>query len=103
MKIVTKNKHVTFGTETNHLEMDNGDIITGCTEFKYLVSIFTKEGRYTKNIRHRVTQTGKNNRCIKWGMVVIGSDKNRKLTIYCSVVRSVQMYRAETDGLLQRG
>jgi hypothetical protein len=43
----------------NHLEMDNGDIITGCTEFRYLGTIFTKDGSETKNIRHRVTQARK--------------------------------------------
>ena len=46
---------MSLGTGTNRLELDNGDIITGCTEFKYLGSIFTKDGRDTKNIRHRVT------------------------------------------------
>ena len=28
--------------------MDNGDIINGCTEFRYLGTIFTKDGRDTK-------------------------------------------------------
>jgi len=41
------------------LELDNGDIITGCTEFRYLGYIFTKDGRDTKNIRHRITQLRK--------------------------------------------
>jgi len=39
--------------------MDNGDIITGCTESRNLGTIFTKDGRDTKNIRHRVTQARK--------------------------------------------
>ena len=39
--------------------MDNSDIITGCTEFRYLGTIFTKDGRDTKDIRHRVTQAWK--------------------------------------------
>jgi len=50
---------MSVGTDTNHLEMDNGDIITGCTEFRYLGTIFTKDGRGTKNIRHRITQARK--------------------------------------------
>ena len=50
---------MTLGTDTNYLEVDNGDIITGCTEYKYLRSIFTKDGRDTKNILHRVTQAQK--------------------------------------------
>ena len=29
------------------------------TDYKYLGSIFTKDGRDTKNIRHRVTQARK--------------------------------------------
>jgi hypothetical protein len=39
--------------------MDNGDIITSCTEFRYLGTIFTKDGRDTKNIHCRVTQARK--------------------------------------------
>ena len=58
---------MSVGTDTNHLEMDNDDIITDCTEFRYLGTAFTKDGRDTKNIRNTSTE---NNRCIKWGMVV---------------------------------
>jgi hypothetical protein len=54
-----KTKYMSLGTDTNHLEMDNGDIISGCTEFRYLGTIFTKYGRDTKNIRYRVTQARK--------------------------------------------
>jgi len=50
---------MSVGTDTNHLEMDNGDIITGCTEFRYLGTIFTTDGRDTKNMHHRVTQAPK--------------------------------------------
>jgi hypothetical protein len=50
---------VSLGTDTKHLEMDNGDIITGYTEFRYLGNKFTKDGRDTKNIRHRVTEARK--------------------------------------------
>jgi hypothetical protein len=31
---IAKTKYMSVGTDTNHLEMDNGDIITGCTEFR---------------------------------------------------------------------
>jgi hypothetical protein len=58
MNIATT-KYMSVGTDTDHLEMDNSDIITGCTEFRYLATIFTKDGRSTKNIRHRVTQARK--------------------------------------------
>jgi hypothetical protein len=50
---------MSLGTNTNYLEVDNGDIITGCTEYKYLGSICTKDGTDAKNIRHRVTQARK--------------------------------------------
>ena len=56
---IAKTKYMSLGTDINHLEMDNGDIITGCTEFSYLGSIFTKDGTDTKNIRHRVGQARK--------------------------------------------
>ena len=61
---IANTKYMSLGTDANHLELDNGDVITGCTEFRYLVSIFTKDGRDTKNIRHRVTQARKINKCI---------------------------------------
>jgi hypothetical protein len=50
---------MSVGTDTNHLEMDNRGIITGCIEFRYLVTICTKDGGDTKNIRHRATQARK--------------------------------------------
>ena len=56
---IAKTKYMSLGTDTNYLGVDNGDIIAGCTECKYLGSIFTKDGRDTKNIRHRVTQARK--------------------------------------------
>ena len=56
---IAKIKYMSLGTNINHLEMDNGDIITGCNEFRYLGSIFTKDGRETKNIHHRVAQARK--------------------------------------------
>jgi hypothetical protein len=56
---IARTKCMSVGTDTNLLEMDNGDIITGCTEFRYLGTIFTKDGRDTKNISHRVTQARK--------------------------------------------
>jgi hypothetical protein len=48
-----------LGIDTNHLEMDNGNIITSCTEFMYLGPYLPKMERDTKNIRHRVTQARK--------------------------------------------
>ena len=56
---IAKTKYISLGTDTNHLELDNGDIITGSTEFRYLGSISTKDGRDTKNIHYRVTQARK--------------------------------------------
>jgi len=53
---MAKIKYMSLGTDTNHLELDNGDIITGITEFRYLGSISKKDGRDTKNIRYRVTR-----------------------------------------------
>jgi hypothetical protein len=48
-----------LGADTNYLEVENGDIITGCLEYKYLGSMLTKDGRHTKNIRHSVAQAWK--------------------------------------------
>jgi hypothetical protein len=56
---IAKTKYMSLGTDTYYLEVDNGDIITGCTEYRYLGSICTKDGRDAKNIRHRVTQARK--------------------------------------------
>jgi hypothetical protein len=77
--------------------MDNGDIITGCTEFRYLGSIFTKDGRDAKNICHRATQARKITGALNgvwWSKDI--TKKNRKKIIYNSMVKSVLIYGAET-------
>ena len=56
---ITKTKYMSLGNDTNYLDVDDGDIITGCTEHKYLGFIFTKDGRDTTHICHRVTQARK--------------------------------------------
>ena len=56
---IAKTKFMSLGTDINRLEMDNGDIITGCTECRYRASVFTKDGRDTKNKHHRVAQARK--------------------------------------------
>jgi len=45
---IAKTKYMSLSTGRNHLELDNGDIITGCTEFRYLGSVFTKDGSDAK-------------------------------------------------------
>jgi hypothetical protein len=52
---IAKTKYMSVGINTNHLETDNGDIISGCTEFRQLGTIVTTDGRETKNIRQRIT------------------------------------------------
>ena len=47
---------MSLGIDINHLQMDSGDSIAGCTGFSYRGSIFTEDGRDNKNIRHRVEQ-----------------------------------------------
>jgi predicted ATP-grasp superfamily ATP-dependent carboligase len=56
---IAKREYMSVGTDTNYLEMDNGDIVIGCTEFRYLGTIFTTDRRDTKNICHRITQARK--------------------------------------------
>jgi len=84
---------MSLGTDTNHLEFDNGDIIAGCTEFRYLVSIFTKDGRDTKNIRHRVTQARKiisELNGVWWSKGITQNRKRRSITagLKCPDLRS---------------
>jgi hypothetical protein len=66
--------------------MDNDDIITSCTEFRYLGTIFTKDGKDTKNIRYSITQErniiGASNGV--WWLKNI--TRNRKKTIYNSII-----------------
>jgi hypothetical protein len=94
-------KTIKVSTDTNHLEMDNGDIITGCTEFRYLETIFTKAGRDTENICHRVTQAqkiiGALNR-VWWSKNIT---RKWKKTIYNSTVKGVLPYGAETWSLYE--
>ena len=49
-------KHMSLGIDTNYLELDSGDVITGCSEYKYLGSICIKDRGDNKSIRRRVTQ-----------------------------------------------
>jgi hypothetical protein len=81
--------------------VENGGIITGCTEYKYLGSICTKDERDTKNIGHRVTQERKIIGALNglwWSKDIT---KNRKKMIYNSMVKSVLIYGAETWSLCE--
>ena len=84
-----------------NIAFNNGDIITGCTKFRYLGTIFTKDGRDTKNIRHRVTQVRKIIGALNgiwWSKNII---RNRKKMIYNSMVKSVLTYGAEIWSLYE--
>jgi hypothetical protein len=81
--------------------MDNGDIITGCTEFRYLGTILTKDGRDTKNIRHRVTQARKIICALNGIWWSKNITRNRKKIIYNSMVKSVLTYGAEIWSLYE--
>ena len=94
-------KTIKVSTDTNHLEMDNGDIITGCTKFRYLGTIFTKAGRDTENVRHRVTQARKIIRALNrvwWSKTIT---RKWKKMIYNSMVKGVLTYGAETWSLYE--
>ena len=47
---IAKTNYMSLGIDTNYLDLDNGDVITGCTEYNYLGSIFIKDERHTKNM-----------------------------------------------------
>ena len=98
---IAKTKYMSLGTDTNHLELDKGDTVTGCTEFRYLGSMFTKDGRDTKFTRHRVTQARKIIGALNgvwWSKDVT---KNRQNMIYNSMVKSVVIYGAEPWSLCE--
>jgi hypothetical protein len=98
---ITKTKYMAVGTDTNHLEVDYGNIITGCTEFRHLGTIFTKDGGDTKNIRHRVTQVRKIIGALIWVCWSKNTTRNRKKIIYNSMVKSVLIYGAKTWSLYE--
>jgi len=98
---IAKTKYISVGTDTNHLEMDNGDIITGCTEFRYLGTIFTKDGRDNTNIRHRVKQARKITAALNGVWWANNITRNRKRLIYNSMVKSVLIYGAEAWSLYE--
>jgi hypothetical protein len=98
---IAKTKFMPVGTDTNHLEMDNDDIISGCTKFRYLGTIFPKDGRDNKNIRHGVTQAPKivgSLNGVWWSKNIT---RNRKKIIYNSMVKSALIYGAETWSLYE--
>ena len=98
---IAKTKYMSVGTDTNHLKMDNGDIITGCTEFRYLGTIFTKDGRDTRNIRYAVTQARKITGALNGVWWSKNITRNRKKMIYNDMVKSVLIYGAETWSLYE--
>jgi hypothetical protein len=98
---IAKTKYMSLVTDTNYLEVDNCDITTGCTEYKYLGSICTKDEMDTKNMRHRVTQARKTIgelNGIWWSKDIT---KNRKKMIHNSMVKSVLIYGAGTWSLYE--
>jgi hypothetical protein len=98
---IAKTKYMYVGNDTNHLEMDNSDIITGCTECRYLGTIFFKGGRDTKNVCHRVTQARKIKSALNGVWWSKNITRNRKKIIYNSMVRCVLIYEAETWSLYE--
>jgi hypothetical protein len=83
------------------MTMDNGDVITGCTKFKYLGFIFTKDGRDTKNIRYRVTQARKMIGALNGVWWLKNITRNRKKMIYNNMVKNVLIYGAEIWNLYE--
>jgi hypothetical protein len=86
---IAETKYMSEGNDTNHLQMDNSDIITSCTEFRYLETIFTKEGRDTKNISHKITQARKIIGVLNWLWWSKNITRNRKKMIYNSMVNAL--------------
>jgi hypothetical protein len=77
------------------------DIITGCTEFRYLGTVLTKGGRDTKKICHRVTQARKIIDALNGVWWSKNITRNRKKIIYNSMVKSVLIYGVETWSLYE--
>jgi hypothetical protein len=93
---IAKTKYMALGYDTNYLEVGNGDIITGCAEYKYLGSVSTKDGRDNKNIRQRVTKARKKIDALNGIWWSTDITKNGKKIMYNSTVKSVLIYGAET-------
>jgi uncharacterized membrane protein len=67
----------------------------------YLGTIFTKDGRDTKNIRHRVTQTWKIIDALNGVWWSKNITRNQKNMIYNSMVKSILIYGAEIWNLYE--
>jgi hypothetical protein len=72
---IVKTKYMFWGSDTNYLEMDNSDIITDCTKFRYLGTILPKTEETLKYTSQGNTST-ESDRCIEWGVVV--KEHNKK-------------------------
>jgi hypothetical protein len=75
--------------------------ITGCTEFRYLGTIFTIDGRDTKDICHRVTQARKIIGALNGVWWSKNITRNQKKMIYNSMVKSVLIYGDKTWALYE--
>jgi hypothetical protein len=98
---IAKTKYMSVRADTNLLEMNNGDIITGCTGCRCLETTFTKDGRDTKNIGHSVTQARKILGALNGVWWSKNITRNRKKMIYNVMVKSVLIYGAETCSLYE--
>jgi len=99
---ISKTKYMSLGTDTNHLELDNGDIITAYTEFRYLEPIFSKDGRDPKNIGQTATQARKIIGALNGLWWSKDETKYREKMIYSSMVKSVLIHGAEIWSLCER-
>jgi hypothetical protein len=98
---IAKKNYLSLGTDKNHLEMDNGDIINGCTEFRYSGTIFSKDGRDNRNVCYRVTKARKIIGALNGVWWSKNMTRNRKKMIYNSMVKSVLIYGAEIWSLYE--
>jgi hypothetical protein len=51
-----KTKYLCVGAETSDTELDNGDKITACKEYKYLGTVFNQQGTDDADIKLTIIQ-----------------------------------------------
>lgn len=93
---IDKTKYLPIGTALSNIELENNDTIASCNEYTYLGVVFDTTGKDDNEIRKRDVQARKTIGCLNgifWSQEI---GKQRKYTIYDTLIKSSLLYGAET-------
>lgn len=91
-----KTEYLCVGGELDNLELDDGQQITGCQEYRYLGVIFTSDGTNKQEINIRISKARKAISIINGILWNKNITKKIKDSIYETLVKSSLLFGSET-------